>query len=126
MKKFTKKLMGTVITGAITIASFTSAFAATDVTRINSVNVNGSYVNTIVSQDNSSIKVKGGNVKITDLTDKSIINSVVGTGIFTGNSTVDAAGKNVEIISADTFTVDGSVADTIINDVKSRIKTYSR
>ena len=126
MKNFTKKLMGTAITGAITIASLTSAFAATDVTRINSVNVNGSYVNTIVSQDNSSIKVKGGNVKITDLTDKAIINSVVGTGVFTGNSAIDAAGRNVEIISADTFTVDGSAADTLINDVKSRIKAFSK
>ena len=126
MKNFTKKLIGTVITGAITIASLTSAFAATDVTRVNSVNVNGSYVNTIVSQDNSSIKAKGGNVKITDLTDKAIINSVVGTGVFTGNSTIDATGRNVEIISADTFTVDGSAADTLINDVKSRIRTVSR
>ena len=88
MKNFTKKLIGTVITGAITIASLTSAFAATDVTRVNSVNVNGSYVNTIVSQDNSSIKAKGGNVKITDLTDKAIINSVVGTGVFTDRKSV--------------------------------------
>ena len=126
MKKFTKKLMGTLITGAITVASFTSAFAATDVTRINSVNVNGSYVNTIVSQDNSSIKAKGGNVKVTDLTNKAIINSVVGTGVLTGNSIINAAGKNVEIISADTFTVDSSVADTLINDVKSKIKTIQR
>ena len=126
MKKFTKKFMGTLITGTIVVASFTSAFAATDITRINSVNVNGSYVNTIVSQDNSSIKAKGGNVKVTDLTNKAIINSVVGTGVFTGNSIINAAGKNVEIISADTFTVDGSVADMLINDVKSKIKTISR
>ena len=126
MKKFTKKFMGTVITGAITVASLTSAFAATDVTRINTVNTSDSYVNTIVSQDNSSIKAKGGNVKVTDLTDKAIINSVVGTGVFTGNSTIDATGRNVEIISADTFTVDGSAADTLINDVKSRIRTVSR
>ena len=126
MKKFTKKFMGTVITGAITVASLTSAFAATDVTRINTVNTSDSYVNTIVSQDNSSIKAKGGNVKVTDLTDRAIINSVVGPGVFTGNSTIDAAGRNVEIISADTFTVDGSAADTLINDVKSRIRTISR
>ena len=121
-----KKFMGTVITGAITVASLTSAFAATDVTRINTININDSYVNTIVSQDNSSIKVKGGNVKVTGLTDKAIINSVVGTGVFTGNSTIDAAGRNIEIISADTFTVDSSVADTLINDIKSRIRTISR
>ena len=126
MKNFTKKLIGTAITGAITIASFTSAFAATDVTRISTVNVNGSYVNTIVSQDNSSIKVKGGNVKVTDLTDKTIKDSIVGTGVFTGNSAIEAKGKNIEVISADTFTVDGSVADTLINDVKSRIRTFSR
>ena len=126
MKKFTKKLIGTVITGAITVASFTSAFAATDVTRISTVDINGSYVNTIVSQNDSSIKVKGGNIKVTDLTDETIKNSIVGTGVFTGNSTIDAAGRNVEVISADTFTVDGSVADTLINDVKSRIRTISR
>jgi len=126
MKKFTKKLIGTVITGAITVASFTSAFAAADVTRISTTDINGSYVNTIVSQNNSSINVKGGNVEITDITEKTIGNSVVETGVFTGNSTINAVGRNVEITSADTFTVDGSVANTLINDVKSRIRTISR
>ena len=126
MKNFTKKFIGTVITGAITIASFTSAFAAADVTRISTTDINGSYVNTIVSQNESSINVKSGNVKITDITGKTIRNSAVETGVFTGSSTINAANRNVEIISADTFTVDGSVANTLINDVKSRIKTYSR
>ena len=126
MKNFTKKLIGTVITGAITVASFTSAFAATDVTRISTVDINGSYVNTIVSQDDSSIKVKGGNVKVTDIADKTIKNSIIETGVFTGNSAIEAKGRNVEIISADTFMVDGSAAGVIINDAKSRIKTFSK
>ena len=126
MKNFTKKFIGTVITGAITIASFTSAFAATDVTRIITTDINGLYVNTIISQNDSSINVKGGNVKITDITEKTIGNSAVETGVFTSDSRINAAGRNVEITSADTFTVDGSVTDTLINDVKNRIRTISR
>jgi len=126
MKNFTKKFIGTVITGAITIASFTSAFATADVTRISTTDISGSYVNTIVSQNNNSINVKGGNIKITDLTGKTIKNGVVETGAFTSGSTINAAGRNVEITSADTFTVDGSYADVLINDVKSKIKTYSK
>ena len=112
MNKFTKKLIGTVITGAITIASLTSAFAETI---IDSHIIAEPIGKTVIKSD----KIQPCNCCC------HCCHGVVKTGVFTGSSTINAAGRNAEITSADTFTVDDYVANTLINDVKSRIGTIS-
>jgi len=126
MKRLLKGLGGTVIASAMAAASISSAFAGTTITRISTVDVNNSCVNTIVSQSDSTIKAVGKDIDITDIADKTIRNSVVETGVFTGNSTINAKDRNIKITSADNFTVDNSYADTLVNDVKSKIQTCSR
>ncbi len=130
MKNLKKKISGVIITGAVAALSVSSAFAGTtNIASYNSVNVDkGSYVDTFVSQNDSKIKAKGGDITITSLTEKKIDRgSIVETGIFEDNTEIDATGKNIDIVSGNTLTVDrGSVAETLINDVKSKIRTRTR
>ena len=121
-----KKFSGTVIAGIMIAASVNSAFAGTTVTRISTVDVNNSCINTIVSQNDSTIKAVGKDVDIVDITDKTIRDSIINTGVFESSSTINAKGKNIKITSADSFAVDGSVTDALVNDVKSKIRTITR
>jgi len=124
MKNLTKKIGRVVITGAMVVTSISSAFAATSITRVNTVDVNKSYAGAIVAQSDSVIKANGGDINITDISGKTIKDSVLEAGVFTGSSTIKANGKNVDITSADTVTVDGSYVETLVNDIKCKIKTY--
>jgi len=126
MKNLTKKIGGMVITGAMVVTSISSAFAATNITRVNTIDINNSYAGAVVAQSDNIIKANGRDINITGISGKTIKDSVLETGVFTGSSTINANGKNVDIISADTITIDGSYVETLVNDIKGKIKTRSR
>lgn len=116
-----KNLTAALIISAMTILNASSAFAGTNISNISSVDISGSYVGTIVSQETSSISARGGDINITDVSVDTISGSIVDTGIYVKSKTIEAEGRNINITSADALGVDSSLADTLVNDVYKSI-----
>ena len=126
MKKNTlvKKALGTVTAGIITAMSICPAWADTSITTYDSTNVVGSYIETGVFQNNTSIYAKGGNINITDLGEFNVINSTADVIVNDTTKKIHAQGKDVGITSADSTIVAGSVIgthiDTKVKDIKAK------
>ena len=132
MKKntFTKKALGTVTAGIITIMSICPTWAATSVTKYDSTTIAGSYVGTGVFQNDTSIYAKGGNVDITDVDDFNFVNSAADVIVKDTVKKIHAQGKDVGITSADSTTIAGSVIGTYIDtktkDIKAKAFGFKR
>jgi hypothetical protein len=98
------------------------AMASVTCTDYSGINVTNSAVDTMVSDNKTTIDVKGKDISIIKVDEKNVGNSYVGTLVDSGDTTINAKGKNIDIVTADSTTFKNSVADTVL---KQKTKTVN-